>query len=442
MLQNLTEEQIVQLAPDAASVKAGKGLAVKSKWPLLHFSQRAVWGHCQGSGKNPYQTVVDMNEIAFRCSCPSRKFPCKHGLGLLLLYAAHPELFSSEEEPDWVSEWLSKREAKAEKKEQKAKSDKPVDEEAQARRAASRHKKVLDGIDDLQIWIKDLLRNGLLNVPERAYSLFDNIARRMVDAQATGLVNRLRAIQEIDFYKESWKYILTDRLSKLYLLSESYRHIDAQPEDWKWEIRTQIGYPQSKEEVLAGEGVRDEWMVVHRRVSDQNGVRMSAYWLYGKESRRFAVYLDFTAPGKLPDFNLLPGSTYSAEICYYKGVAQIRGLLRDYSPSDNRFMPKFCHDLDEATSLYRKTMRENPFVEEIPMLVDNLRIASKGKDLYLLDAAGKAVVAEVDDAIKTDILAITGGKPFSVFILAGNVVWQLKSIWSESEFYSWKDEIN
>ena len=105
-------------------------------------------------------------------------------------------------------------------------------------------------------------------------------------------------------------------------------------------------------------------------------------------------------------------------------------------------MPKFCHDLDEATSLYRKTMRENPFVEEIPMLMDNLRIASKGKELYLLDAAGKAVVAEVDDAIKTDILAITGGKPFSAFILAGNVIWQLKSIWSESEFYSWKDEIN
>lgn len=32
MLLNLTEEQIIQLAPDAASVKAGKGLATKAKW--------------------------------------------------------------------------------------------------------------------------------------------------------------------------------------------------------------------------------------------------------------------------------------------------------------------------------------------------------------------------------------------------------------------------
>ena len=130
---NLTEEQIIQLAPDAASVKAGKGLAVPGKWVLLACSERAVWGHCQGSGKNPYQTAIDLNDIAFKCSCPSRKFPCKHGLGLLLLFAAKPELFEQAEEPDWVATWLSKRGVKAEKKEQKARDEKPVDAAAQAR---------------------------------------------------------------------------------------------------------------------------------------------------------------------------------------------------------------------------------------------------------------------------------------------------------------------
>ena len=48
MLLNLTEEQIIQLAPDAASVKAGKGLATRAKWVLLEHSDRAIWGHCQG----------------------------------------------------------------------------------------------------------------------------------------------------------------------------------------------------------------------------------------------------------------------------------------------------------------------------------------------------------------------------------------------------------
>lgn len=42
MLLNLTEEQIIQLAPDNASVKTGKGLAVKSKWVLLEYSEHAI----------------------------------------------------------------------------------------------------------------------------------------------------------------------------------------------------------------------------------------------------------------------------------------------------------------------------------------------------------------------------------------------------------------
>ena len=71
----LTSEQITQIAPDAASVKAAKGLGL-SKWVLLEQHDHTIWGHCQGSGSNPYQTAVDLSgEPAFKCSCPSHKFP-------------------------------------------------------------------------------------------------------------------------------------------------------------------------------------------------------------------------------------------------------------------------------------------------------------------------------------------------------------------------------
>ena len=79
MLLNLTEEQITQLAPDAASVKAGKGLANRTKWVLLEHSDRAIWGHCQGSGKTPYQTVVDSNVLV-----PAVSFRVNMGWGFYL----------------------------------------------------------------------------------------------------------------------------------------------------------------------------------------------------------------------------------------------------------------------------------------------------------------------------------------------------------------------
>nr|WP_260458395.1 SWIM zinc finger family protein [Bacteroides salyersiae] len=442
MLLNLTEEQIIQLAPDASSVKAGKGLATQSKWVLLEYSGRAIWGHCQGSGKTPYQTVVDTKNIAFKCSCPSRKFPCKHGLGLLFLYASHAALFKEAEEPDWVAAWLSKREEKAEKKEQKIKSDAPVDEAAQAKRQAMRHDKVLNGIEDLQIWMKDLMRNGLIHIPERAYSLFDGMARRMIDSQAPGLANRLKAIQEIDFYAESWKYELTDRLGKLYLLTESYKNLDTQPEDWQWEIRTQTGYPQAKEEVLSGEAVADQWLVLHKRSRKINELNTDTHWLYGRRSKRFAVYLSFTTPGTLSERNLVPGSVYDGKLCFYKGVCASRALFKECGLSGEKFLPSFCTDLREAASRYRKAAQENPFIEDMPVLVENIRLAGQGKQLYLQDANHELIPVRMQDSTKTAVLSVTGGKPFAAFLLANATCWELNTIWYQSDYYIWRDERN
>jgi hypothetical protein len=86
---NLSADELLRLAPDTASVKAAKGLVIPTKWPRLGYDEAAIWGECQGSGSKPYQTQIDLSEPAFRCSCPSRKFPCKHGLALGLLYLQH-----------------------------------------------------------------------------------------------------------------------------------------------------------------------------------------------------------------------------------------------------------------------------------------------------------------------------------------------------------------
>ena len=90
-----SEEQILALAPDESSKKSGKELSSPAKWVSKGVNELALWGECQGSGSKPYQTQVDVINIAFKCSCPSRKFPCKHGIGLLLLYARKKSDFTN-----------------------------------------------------------------------------------------------------------------------------------------------------------------------------------------------------------------------------------------------------------------------------------------------------------------------------------------------------------
>ncbi|RNG10382.1 SWIM zinc finger family protein, partial [Streptomyces botrytidirepellens] len=109
-----TAEQVLALAPDAASHKAGGKLAGAASWSGTGARGQAVWGLCAGSGSEPYRTVIDVHGPAYRCSCPSRKFPCKHALGLLLLWGAGgagvPE---GGEPPEWAEQWLGERRERA-----------------------------------------------------------------------------------------------------------------------------------------------------------------------------------------------------------------------------------------------------------------------------------------------------------------------------------------
>ncbi|MEA5519537.1 SWIM zinc finger family protein, partial [Limnoraphis robusta] len=186
-----TAQQVIALAPDAASASAGQSLSSGSKWQGAGRSERAIWGLCKGSGKNPYQTRIDLGEPAFKCSCPSRKFPCKHGLGLLQLFANQPAAFAAGDEPGWVSEWLDGRQERTANRAERAEQEaaEPIDPAAQAKRAEKRAQNIEEGIRHCRLWLDDLARRGLAAAQSDARTEWETTAARMVDAQATGLAN-------------------------------------------------------------------------------------------------------------------------------------------------------------------------------------------------------------------------------------------------------------
>ena len=101
----MTELKALSFAPDEASKKSARELAVSSKWvqmgALLEDEGEVIWGEIKGSSGEVYRTQILVDEPAFRCSCPSRKRPCKHALALLVLRANEPSAFKSAP-PEWV----------------------------------------------------------------------------------------------------------------------------------------------------------------------------------------------------------------------------------------------------------------------------------------------------------------------------------------------------
>src|SRR6266567_4870768 len=158
-----SEERVLALVPDAAAAKAARTQAAATRWTGAGASQVALWGYCQGSGATPYQVCVDLAEpAAFRCTCPSRRFPCKHAVGLLLRWStgALPDA----PVPDWIGAWLAERAARAERAATRRESG-PADPDAAARAAGKRQERraerVAAGVAELGEWLADQIRHGL-----------------------------------------------------------------------------------------------------------------------------------------------------------------------------------------------------------------------------------------------------------------------------------------
>src|SRR5690349_13827174 len=63
-LPDWSMQRVEQLAPDAAAVKAAQGVAKPAKWQSSGHNERLLWGECRGSGANPYQVRIDLDDGA------------------------------------------------------------------------------------------------------------------------------------------------------------------------------------------------------------------------------------------------------------------------------------------------------------------------------------------------------------------------------------------
>jgi len=85
------------MAPDSRAFGDARKLAKSGKWRRLGRDGDAIWGVALGSKGDAYAVFARDGQDP-RCSCPSRKIPCKHALALLLL-AADGHAFAEEALP-------------------------------------------------------------------------------------------------------------------------------------------------------------------------------------------------------------------------------------------------------------------------------------------------------------------------------------------------------
>jgi hypothetical protein len=405
----LTADQITAIAPDAASLKAGRDLDSPRKWQSLGGDDLALWGLAQGSGNDPYQTRISLADLATKCSCPSRKFPCKHALGLMLVSLNKPSALTQTERPPWVTEWLDARAAREEKSTARAadKSSAPTDEKAAAKRREKRDSRVSDGIALLQQSLLDLTRDGLASPAARDSSTWKNLARRMIDCQAPGLAGTLRHIADTILLSPDADTELPHKLGHLYLLLHT---ISSAPQDpaLRAEILARIGGKITDPDLPPPESIEDDWFVAGRRVEERDRLLTSSTWMLGTRSGRWARILRF-AP--VPQTIIEPwplGANVHTSLSFAPGLLPMRSAATPDGITRWADVPPPTEDVwENLLDRFAAALTANPFLRALPFLLQ----LTPADASHLSDAAGNSLpwLAAAGQHLLVD--AICGGTP-------------------------------
>lgn len=216
-MQSITEQQILAMAPNAAAAANGKKISQKGGFVRLQRSADDTFymGECTGSGKSNYNTSVDFLDgtPVCRCTCPSRQFPCKHGLALLYEILAQKN-FETCEIPEDILKKREKKQAKEAKAQGAAEHPEGTDggaSEAKKKSAsksakAARVKKLqkqLEGLSLLEKLVQDLMKSGLGTMGGTALNTYRDLAKQLGDYYLPGpqrFLNRL--VLEMELFQK------------------------------------------------------------------------------------------------------------------------------------------------------------------------------------------------------------------------------------------------
>jgi hypothetical protein len=446
-------EQVLAVAP--ARTSAARPLAVPALWDLTGADDRSAWGRFRGGSGEPYQVLVDhapgeeRRDIGTRCTCPSRVSPCKHAIALLVLWANGQ--VARAVRPPTVEAWLNHRDAQAASRPSPVASTRrpppahegtpsrddpgtagPTARESRPVGSDTRVERVTLGLRELERWIDDRVRVGLGDPSIARYATWDEVATRLVDAQAGGMANRVRRLAGQVGARPGWHAHVVAELGVLHLLARAGQRLRDLDDPWADGVSAAIGFTVKQADVLAGVPDTGVWVVMGRSDIVEDRIVVRRLWL--RDSRPepsgptagWAVLLSFAAYGQSLDDSLAVGHSLHADLHRYPGTVPLRALLgRRYEPvlsSDDRDVPDAAVVADPvslaspsvaaALGSVGAMLAVEPWLERVPVTLTASPTVHDGM-WVLADHTGAVPLADPSAGGTTELAALlaasTGG---------------------------------
>jgi hypothetical protein len=461
--------KIEALAPDQAALDAARKLLKPAVWPTLACDDSGlVWGEAQGSGATPYRVVVSEVDAGYKCTCPSRKFPCKHSLALMWMRAEGKLVFASGTPPNWVNEWLSRRRGpsaapaadtapkasmEAAASEQEAASDPKAEARAaaqQERNRQAREGSVLAGLDELDLWLSDQLERGVAAFVANAAGACRQMAQRLVDAKASTLATRLDSLPSRLFSvaESARPHHAVVELGRFHLIAEAYRRQDALDPALREDVRQMVGWSRTREALLADANAlrcAGRWRVIATRSEAQpDRLRRIETWLWREgegEGPRFALLMDFApVSAGAASAGFVIGETFEAELVFYVSPVPLRALIATQtSPSTtDRPMPALPDaGLAAAWRSYEQALGARPWLGDWPFLFKGAYVRRNEEGLFLTDPAVADLALPISPDQANDVRPLAEAGPIDGVGLWDG--WLMRLTYAEAALGRWTD---
>nr|WP_225311182.1 SWIM zinc finger family protein [Microbispora cellulosiformans] len=265
--------------------------------------------------------------------------------------------------------------------------------------AEQREGRVAAGLSELERWLADQIGQGIAQARQTGPAGWDDLARRLVDAQAPGVAGMVTRLPRV-LGAEDWPGLLLGEYALLHLLAVAHRRAGALPGPLRQTVRTRVGFPVTRESVLAGPVVRDLWDVVGWRDEEQERLVARRVWLAGRATGRAAMVLSFSPVGQPPESFPPPGTTIDADLAFYPGASPLRALVA-VRHGDVEAGPPPGTEISRVPALIAEVLAADPWADSWPLVLAGVVPCPDG----LADGAGADVLTAEGtgaDGLRTD----------------------------------------
>lgn len=422
-MQQVTEQQIAAMAPNQSAVANAKKISQKGGFVRLERSQDDTFylGECVGSGKSNYITTVDFIEPAApvcRCSCPSRQFPCKHGLALLYEIALQKDFHICEIPDDILKKREKKQKSSGADKESSGGTDTKKTASSKTSKAArtKKLKKQLEGLDLTTKLIQDLMKAGLGTMGGTALKTYEQLSKQLGDYYLpgpqrllNGLIIEIAAFQK-DGKEEHYEAAI-NILEKLWtLIKKSKTYLTEKIENENTEQDDSELY-----EELGGIWKLSELEALGRSKKDIDLIQLSFWVNYDEAGKQYidtGCWADLSTGEIFVTYNYRPlkalkyikqedtifGVAHVPEAACYPGQGNLRirwdgAGIRLVEQTDIEKVRSFAGTSLAAETKAAKNILKNALADPLLIRFLSFSLLGKGEEGYILqNEAGETIV--------------------------------------------------